>query len=439
MPHDRRTRRTSLILIGVVCSAVPIGCLRSSNLRPSPSPLPDLTPAGELQADGRSNNLSTPGRETGIAVRTDEQATSLLSVQPPPPTVSTGLKPSRRDPTALQTGSPPLVTPTAAGAEAVIEPTALPTSPMPLPSGDTPRPATPPASTPLLDADIRRVEDVIRQHSESLRLGDATEPLPGAFMVLPTPSIPDWEGSKPSGPMTEPAKNPVLVAPPQQHPEEPSPLPISLLHGQDESSIITTRVSVPIPSNDQVTNPARTAAPERSSNARPEPPRDPESESKQDVAIERAEDPVQPNPVDVAGPTQDQRPPMRITELKLCRKVERFGSFEPLDSTAIKPGRPILVYCEMAGLEYEARGDQFVSRLSSHLELRSDGEGPIVWEQALQTAEDVCRRPRHDYFVWYRINLPIPLEPGSYRLRMVETDLIAERTTSAEIPMTITP
>ena len=85
--------------------------------------------------------------------------------------------------------------------------------------------------------------------------------------------------------MTEPAKNPVLVAPPQQHPEEPSPLPISLLHGQDESSIITTRVSVPIPSNDRVTNPARTAAPERSSNARPEPPRDPESESKQDVAI----------------------------------------------------------------------------------------------------------------------------------------------------------
>ena len=31
---------------------------------------------------------------------------------------------------------------------------------------------------------------------------------------------------------------------------------------------------------------------------------------------------------------------MRIAELKLCRKVERFGSFEPLDSTAIKPGRP---------------------------------------------------------------------------------------------------
>ena len=79
MPHDRRTRRTSLILIGVVCSAVPIGCLRSSNLRPSPSPLPDLTPAGELQADGRSNNLSTPGPGDGnCVVPSDEQATSFF-------------------------------------------------------------------------------------------------------------------------------------------------------------------------------------------------------------------------------------------------------------------------------------------------------------------------------------------------------------------------
>ena len=93
-------------------------------------------------------------------------------MQPPPPTVSTGLKPSTEDPTALQTGSPPLVTPTAAGAEAVIGPTALSDVRCQVPSGDTPRPATPPASTPLLDADIRRVEDVIRQHSESLRLGD---------------------------------------------------------------------------------------------------------------------------------------------------------------------------------------------------------------------------------------------------------------------------
>ena len=261
----------------------------------------------------------------------------------------------------------------------MIEPTALPTqSDATTPSGDTPRPATPPASTPLLDADIRRVEDVIRQHSESLRLGDATEPLPGAFMVLPTPSIPDWEGSKPSGPMTEPAKNPVLVAPPQQHPEEPSPLPISLLHGQDESSIVTTRVSVPIPSNDQVTNPARTAAPERSSSARPEPPRDPESESKQDVAIERAEYPVQPNPVDVAGPTQDQRPPMRITELKLCRKVERFGLFEPLDSTVIKTGRPIRLLrrpvssTRLAAIS-SCRGSRHISSYDPTAKARSSG------------------------------------------------------------------
>ncbi len=130
---------------------------------------------------------------------------------------------------------------------------------------------------------------------------------------------------------------------------------------------------------------------------------------------------------------------MRIAELRLCGKVHGFGSFELLDATRLKPGQPVLLYCEMAGLEYQSRGDQFVSRLSSHLELRSEGGGPIVWEQAPPTAEDNCRRRRRDYYVWYRIELPRSLEPGPYRLRLIETDLIAERTTSAELPLTIAP
>jgi hypothetical protein len=161
---------------------------------------------------------------------------------------------------------------------------------------------------------------------------------------------------------------------------------------------------------------------------------DEESAPKQDSAIERAEDSARPDPV--TAEDRDESPSIRIAELKLCRKVERFGSFEPLDTTALRTGRTVLVYCEVAGLEYRARGDQFVSRLASHLELRAEN-GPLIWEQALPTAEDSCRRPRRDYFVWYRVMLPRSLEPGSYRLRLIQTDLIAERTTSAEVALSI--
>ena len=91
----------------------------------------------------------------------------------------------------------------------------------------------------------------------------------------------------------------------------------------------------------------------------------------------------------------------------------------------------------MAGLEYQPRGEVFVSRLAAHIELRSGSDGPVVWEQAPGTAEYVCNRRRHDYYVSYRIELPRTLEPGPYRLRLIQTDLVGNRVASREIPITI--
>ena len=57
----------------------------------------------------------------------------------------------------------------------------------------------------------------------------------------------------------------------------------------------------------------------------------------------------------------------------------------------------------MTGVEYQARGDRFVSRLAAHLEMRSAADGSVVWEHAAGTAEDVCERRRRDYFVSYLV------------------------------------
>jgi hypothetical protein len=130
---------------------------------------------------------------------------------------------------------------------------------------------------------------------------------------------------------------------------------------------------------------------------------------------------------------------LEITELRLCRKVLGFGWFEPVDPTAVKAGQRLLIYCEMVGLEYQPRDQLFVSRLSSHIEVRSGNDESIVWEHAPPIAADLCRRPRRDYYVNYRIELPKTLEPGPYRLRLIQTDLIADRTTSNEVPITIVP
>jgi hypothetical protein len=134
----------------------------------------------------------------------------------------------------------------------------------------------------------------------------------------------------------------------------------------------------------------------------------------------------------------ENRGPLGVSELRLCRKVSGFGSFEPLQDCALRAGQSVLIYCELTGLRYQARDTSFVSRVSSRVELISAREGSKVWEQSLGEAEDECRSRRRDNYVSYRITLPQTLAAGDYRLRVTQTDLVAKHSASAELTLTLT-
>ena len=134
-----------------------------------------------------------------------------------------------------------------------------------------------------------------------------------------------------------------------------------------------------------------------------------------------------------------QRSPLVISDLRLCRQVFGFGSYEPLAGERIKVGQHLRMYCELTGVQYDVREADFVSRISSRVEIKAAHGGPVLWKRELGDAEDVCRRRRRDYYVNYRVELPKSLGPGSYRLRLLQTDLVAGCSTSGEIPLEITP
>jgi hypothetical protein len=117
--------------------------------------------------------------------------------------------------------------------------------------------------------------------------------------------------------------------------------------------------------------------------------------------------------------------------------VTGFAAFEPLNETSVKPGQGILIYCEMTGLRYRAKDGGFESRISSSIDIREAGGGRVHWAHELGTADDVCGRRRHDYYVNYRLDLPETLTPGSYVLRLTQTDLIAGRSIAGEIPLVV--
>jgi hypothetical protein len=178
-----------------------------------------------------------------------------------------------------------------------------------------------------------------------------------------------------------------------------------------------------------------------------------------DLEDKDAGGPVQTSVVEIeavhAGPAAEdaeKQPSLGITEIRLCRKIRGFGSFEPIEDPSLQAGRQVLLYCEPTGVEYEPVEDAFRSRVSGRVDLIAPDDGTpksannaakgksresVVWTTELADAEDRCRRPRHDYFVGCRLTIPSTIAAGSYRLRLTLTDRVADCEVSTTIPVTI--
>jgi hypothetical protein len=267
---------------------------------------------------------------------------------------------------------------------------AVPLPPLPLVPVSDGEALGPSHATPMLDAALARAQAVQTAVVE----GPAAPTAPAPDLTPPTPNPPE--------PATTPQVAP--VAPDESRPPSDEP--------PDES-------------------------PPAGNHPEPEP--EPEADSTAEPSPEPAEPP--PAASDAEPPTTV--PELGIAELRLCRKVLGFGRFEPADRDAFRPGGPVLIYCEMAGLSYqpcdEAGEPSFRSVLESTIEIRpEDGEEP-VWRQHLGTAEDLCRRPRRDYYVNYRVTLPdaATLPPGTYHLRLIQKDTLTGATASRALTLRI--
>jgi len=283
-----------------------------------------------------------------------------------------------------------------------------------------------PASTPLLDAALKHAEAVERTHRQAV----ASRELPSSSEVA---SLPD-RSSKAAAPGTgTPAKDdkePVRTFKLSQQ------VPLSTPTDSGSASRSGSGNVAPVPPvGNQVVDwlaseaakPANRALFQRAVNTIA----DAIKNSAKDDSTHSAD-------IRSAVLALEDRVPLGVSVLRLCRKVSGFGSFEPLPSSALVAGQPVLIYCELTGLRYQARDTSYVSRLSSRVELISARDGTKFWEQSLGEAEDQCRSRRRDNYVNHRITLPQTLPAGDYRLRVTQTDLVANHSASSELAVTVT-
>jgi hypothetical protein len=265
---------------------------------------------------------------------------------------------------------------------------------------------------------------------------DIAEPKPAEPDLSLIAPLPPLSASPPTEP--EPAEAPAkIVLPALRHVDSPG-------MGSVSSMALPPLQRIPTESRDAAPGPTAgvMAAEELSRLAFVSMPRssvEEESVEKKDKSTVGAQPAVEGS-TQAGRPSSDDgkaRPPLEIASLRLCTRVKDFGEVESVDSGALRAGQRLLVYWEMSGLEYQARGDALVSRLAAHLELRSGTDGPVVWEHAPRAAEYVCPHRRQDDYASYPIELPKTLEPGPYRLRLIQTDLIGNRAASREVAVTV--
>jgi hypothetical protein len=277
-----------------------------------------------------------------------------------------------------------------------------------------------PVPTPLLDAALKHAEAVEQVHRET-----KARELSSSTAVASQPDVPGRASAAGTRKSAQDAKEPVRSFKLPQEAPRLSP-PDGGVKSGSESQVQPVRSQVVEWLASEAAKPANQALFQRAVNTIA----DAVKNSAKDESTRSAD-------IRSAVLALEDRAPLGVSNLRLCQKVSGFGSFEPMPAPALRAGQSFLIYCELTGLRYQARDTSYLSRLSSRVELVAARDGSKQWEQSLGEAQDQCRSRRRDNFVNYRITLPQTLPTGDYRLRLTQTDLVANRSASSELLLTV--
>jgi hypothetical protein len=120
---------------------------------------------------------------------------------------------------------------------------------------------------------------------------------------------------------------------------------------------------------------------------------------------------------------------LRIRRFELCRRVQSYGVFDPIESRSLLAGTPhrIGLYVELEHFaSKELSPGEYEVKLQQEVELFNVADGLAVWKQPMVQIVDHSRNVRRDFFTWQVIELPPRLTVGRYILKVRVTDVHAQ-------------
>ncbi len=117
---------------------------------------------------------------------------------------------------------------------------------------------------------------------------------------------------------------------------------------------------------------------------------------------------------------------LEVRSVAFCTSVEGYGTTKKFANYQFKPDQGVLLYCELENVDAESVQDGFETQLQGRYEIIDNG-GKRIADQLLPMEKEVCKNHRRDYFIVYRIYMPMQIPPGSYQLRLTIEDMKAKK------------
>ena len=133
------------------------------------------------------------------------------------------------------------------------------------------------------------------------------------------------------------------------------------------------------------------------------------------------------------------RADLSIPTIVLCRKVEGFGRYEPIEPARFVAGKahPVIIYCEVENFTSQLNdGKMWETKLSQDAVLYTENGLP-VWSNRDEAFTDLARNRRRDFFVVKLVTLPDNLVIGRYLLKVSIVDQQSNRVAEANLPVQI--
>lgn len=132
--------------------------------------------------------------------------------------------------------------------------------------------------------------------------------------------------------------------------------------------------------------------------------------------------------------------PIRIRQVKLCRRVRGYGVYDAFDSHSFLAGheQPMIVYVELDDYQsQQAPHGQYLVRLTQEVLLYNEVDGLAVWSQPRVDIMDESRNRRQDFFLVQLIRLPAKLGVGKYLLKVRVKDVTGGSMDEISLPISL--